>query len=271
MGPTIRAEVGDTVEVVFKNYASRPYSMHPQGMGYDKANEGAEYKDGNSYRGDNAVPPGGTYVYKWKVPERSGPGKNDPNCISWIYHSSVESSKDIYSGLVGPLIVCRHGVLGYNGKRTDKVDREFALLFMGFDENESHYFQDNLAAFAPGRNDTSDPEFVFSNIMFSVSGLIYGNLRGLNMGEGERIAWHILGLGSNLDFHPIHFHGQTFIQRRSSAHRDDVVEVFPAQTQTVEMLTDNPGTWLVHCHFAIHVTNGMEAVYTINKRSTPLR
>ena len=31
LGPIIRAEVGDTIRVVFKNNASRPYSMHPHG------------------------------------------------------------------------------------------------------------------------------------------------------------------------------------------------------------------------------------------------
>lgn len=34
MGPVIRAEVGDTVEVVFKNMASRSYSVHPDGLFY---------------------------------------------------------------------------------------------------------------------------------------------------------------------------------------------------------------------------------------------
>lgn len=29
MGPMIKAEVGDTIEVVFKNLATRPYSVHP--------------------------------------------------------------------------------------------------------------------------------------------------------------------------------------------------------------------------------------------------
>src|SRR6185503_18098571 len=46
LGPVIRAEVGDTVNVVFKNNASRPYSIHVHGLQYDKASEGAPYNDG---------------------------------------------------------------------------------------------------------------------------------------------------------------------------------------------------------------------------------
>src|SRR5579862_6243390 len=36
LGPLIRAEVGDTIKVVFRNNASRPYSMHPHGVMYEK-------------------------------------------------------------------------------------------------------------------------------------------------------------------------------------------------------------------------------------------
>ena len=32
LGPLLRGEVGDTIQVVFKNNASRPYSMHPHGV-----------------------------------------------------------------------------------------------------------------------------------------------------------------------------------------------------------------------------------------------
>jgi FtsP/CotA-like multicopper oxidase with cupredoxin domain len=32
LGPVIYAEVGDTIEVVFKNDASRNYSVHPHGV-----------------------------------------------------------------------------------------------------------------------------------------------------------------------------------------------------------------------------------------------
>lgn len=40
LGPTIRAEVYDTVVITFKNLASRPYSLHAVGVSYWKASEG---------------------------------------------------------------------------------------------------------------------------------------------------------------------------------------------------------------------------------------
>lgn len=40
LGPMIRAEVGDDIVVHMKNFASRPYSIHPHGVFYKKDSEG---------------------------------------------------------------------------------------------------------------------------------------------------------------------------------------------------------------------------------------
>lgn len=40
LGPVIRAEVGDTIKVHLKNFASRPYTIHPHGVFYTKDSEG---------------------------------------------------------------------------------------------------------------------------------------------------------------------------------------------------------------------------------------
>ncbi len=48
LGPTIRAEVGDVVHVVFRNTVRFPTSIHVHGLLYDKRSEGAPYEDGTS-------------------------------------------------------------------------------------------------------------------------------------------------------------------------------------------------------------------------------
>ena len=40
LGPIIYGEVGDTIEILFKNDAAVPYSLHTHGMLYDKVSEG---------------------------------------------------------------------------------------------------------------------------------------------------------------------------------------------------------------------------------------
>ena len=77
LGPILRAEVGDTIRILFKNNASRPYSMHPHGVFYDKDSEGAPYDDGTSGKDkdDDAVPPGKTHAYTWQCPSGQGLGQ----------------------------------------------------------------------------------------------------------------------------------------------------------------------------------------------------
>lgn len=40
LGPTLRAEEGETVVVTFRNMATAPYSIHPHGVAYGKQSEG---------------------------------------------------------------------------------------------------------------------------------------------------------------------------------------------------------------------------------------
>lgn len=47
LGPPIKVEVGDSVQIVFKNKASRAYSFFPHGVGFDKSQEGSVYFTAN--------------------------------------------------------------------------------------------------------------------------------------------------------------------------------------------------------------------------------
>jgi len=123
LGPVIRAEVGDTIKVVFRNNVSFPCSIHAHGVFYRKADEGHGYSDGHSSPGDS-VAPGQVYTYTWEVPERAGPGPNDMSSILWLYHSHVNEMTDTNAGLFGPIVITRKGYAKPDGSPID-VDREF--------------------------------------------------------------------------------------------------------------------------------------------------
>jgi manganese oxidase len=112
LGPLIRAEVGDVVKVVFKNNLGLVCTMHPHGLAYDKESEGAYYSDAagappNLTRKGDAVHKGEVFTYTWTVPETAGPGPGDPSSILWMYHSHFVESRDMNSGLLGPIIVSK--------------------------------------------------------------------------------------------------------------------------------------------------------------------
>jgi hypothetical protein len=72
---------------------------------------GELYPDGASgwNKGDDMVPPGKNYTYVWPVREEYAPAPADANCLTWVYHSHIDAPKDICSGLIGPLLVCKEG------------------------------------------------------------------------------------------------------------------------------------------------------------------
>lgn len=261
LGPVLRAAVGDTMRVVFRNSSSIPASIHPHGVFYGKEAEGAMYNDGTSGadKRDDLVPPGGTYVYEWTVPESAGPGPADPSSVVWLYHSHVTSPKATNSGLIGTIVITRADMAGPDARPTD-VDREFVSLYTIFDENESFYLDKNLARFTTGSIDTEDEDFQESNLMHAINGYVYGNQPGLIMNQGERVRWYLVALGTEVDLHTPHWHGETVLWR---GHRTDVIELMPASMATADMQADNPGIWMYHCHVNDHIKAGMQSLYAI--------
>jgi FtsP/CotA-like multicopper oxidase with cupredoxin domain len=158
-------------------------------------------------------------------------------------------------------VVCKPGVLDFLGRRKDNVDVEFATGYIIFDETKSNYREQNFHSVS--QETRKNPDWVASNRYFSINGYIYGNLKGLVFGEGERSVWYVFGLGTDQDIHTVHYHGQLYLRRTSLSLKRDVLEVFAGTYETVEMTGHNPGTWLFHCHVAPHAMEGMEAAYTI--------
>lgn len=278
LGPVLRAEVGDTLRVVFRNNATRPYSMHPHGVFYGKDSEGTgNYDDGSSptEKSNNIVKPGETHTYNWEVPERAGPGPNDPSSIVWLYHSHVGELKDVESGLIGPILITRRGMLDANDRPKD-VDKEFVALFMIYDENDSWYLDQNIKTyisdpkglnkleFAPadeqGNFSLIGTGFTAANFKATINGYMFANTPTMTMKKGDRVRWYVVTVGEGINLHTPHWHGNVVL---ADGKRTDVVLLMPAQMLTVDMVPDDPGTWLFHCHFSEHMDAGMVAMYKV--------
>jgi len=270
LGPVIQAEVGDTIKVVFKNNASRPYSIHPHGVFYAKNAEGAPYDDGTAGadKHDDAVPPGDTHVYVWQVPPRAGPGPHDGSSVMWMYHSHTDEVADTNSGLVGPMIITAAGQARPDGSPVD-VDRQFVAFFDVMDENKSNYLDDNIAGLSDAQGvDPDDEDFQESNLMHSINGYVYGNgpagttaaNPAFRARKGERVRWYLMSLGTEVDLHTPHWHGQTVT---IMGMRTDIAQLLAGGMQTADMQTDDPGIWLFHCHVNDHILAGMQTRYQV--------
>jgi len=236
LGPLIRAEVGDEIVVDFLNRSRQGHSIHAHGLRYDKADEGARYLP--LVKGE-FVSSGAHYTYHWFAAPESGPGPGQPSSIVWWYHSHVDPAIEINVGLLGPIIVTAKGKARPDGSPKG-VDHEFVADFQIFDQMGGK------------------PEGLF----YSINGYIFGNLPGFYMKEGDKVRWYLLAMGNEIDLHTPHWHGETV---NYEGRHVDVVELLPGSMKTVDMIADNPGSWMFHCHVEDHMEAGMMAVYTIYK------
>jgi FtsP/CotA-like multicopper oxidase with cupredoxin domain len=264
LGPPIRAEVGDTIRVVFRNACRFPASVHPHGVFYEKDAEGAPYADGTAGTdtADDAVPTGGRHTYAWKVPERAGPGPGDGSSVMWMYHSHADEVADTYAGLMGPIEITRRGMARADGSPKD-VDREVFALFAVMNEGESPLLPASIRRFAKRplpRDPDGDDEFQESNLMHAINGYVFGNGPLITVRKGERVRWYVMSMGTEVDLHTPHWHGNTVTV---NGMRMDVVSLLPAAMVVADMVPDDPGIWLFHCHVNDHIRAGMLTRYRV--------
>uniref|UniRef100_A0AAQ6ILI2 ferroxidase n=1 Tax=Anabas testudineus TaxID=64144 RepID=A0AAQ6ILI2_ANATE len=249
LGPVIKAEVGQSIIVVFRNNANRPYSIHPNGVSYTKQSEGLSYDDGSQswYEYDNEVQPNTTFTYSWKVSSSVGPLQDESNCRTWAYYSGVNPERDIHSGLIGPLLVCREGTLDRNVLDT----REFVLLFMTFDESQSWYYEKNSELIQrKNRRRAMNPSFEEKLKFHCNSSCSFKNQS------------HLLNM-LNEDFHSVHFHGQTFLHKKATSYRHAVYPLLPGSFATLEMRPTKPGLWQLETEVGFNQQNGMQTLFLV--------
>jgi len=264
LGPVIRAEVGDIIKVVFRNSATVDLSMHPHGLRYSRASEGASHAHATD--GD-AISPGDEYTYTWSVPESAGPGSSEEHSKFWMYHSHVTEDADIYGGAIGPIIIYEPGILDSEEStaRPTTSDsfpyhREYILHLLVTNEGASSLFNETLI---PDDAEGNEEDFEESNLMHAINGYLYANLEGLVVIRGERVRWYVTAFGNEVDLHTLHWHHATLEHR---GQRKDVIQLLPAdfEVATMDFTEDlEAGSWPLHCHVMDHMNAGMNAFYEV--------
>ncbi|MES2659681.1 MAG: multicopper oxidase domain-containing protein [Verrucomicrobiota bacterium] len=273
LGPVMRGRTGDFIVVTLLNRLPDPVSLHPHGVRYDKDSEGSSYFPG---RGKGAaVGPGAKFTYVWHLDEASGPQPDEPSSKPWLYHSHVNGDSEINAGLSGFIIVTDSARSRPDGTPQD-VDREMALLFQNYDEsgiNESEEYAksarsgDNAVVIAPLPWEKRQ-ENLELGMRHAINGRIFGNLRGLEMRVGERVRWYVFALGNEADVHTAHWHGARL--RDDTGRMMDVLNLMPGNMECADMLPDNPGEWMIHCHVGEHMMEGMYGTYQIAPGDGPV-
>ena len=136
-------------------------------------------------------------------------------------------------------------------------------MFEVADENQSPYLQANIDRYAgdPASVNPDDDGFHESNLMHSINGYVYGNGPRPVLTAGQRVRWYLLGMGTEVDLHTPHWHGNTLLT--SMGMRMDMADLLPGSMLTMDMIPDNPGSWLFHCHVNDHILAGMMTAYEV--------
>ncbi|TKS72296.1 Coagulation factor VIII [Collichthys lucidus] len=263
MGPFIRTEVNNLLTVIFKNKASRPYSFHLHGV-YDRS-QGAGSAQNHGSSAPPGVPgepvaPGEARTYNWRITKKQGPTDTEFDCKTGAYYSTVDKERDLHSGLIGPLVICKPGTLLPPGFTQPNIP-EFALLFHTFDETKSWYMEESLQQHCapPCQANTEDPWYHISNKFAAINGYVAESLPGLLIAQHQQVRWHLLNVGNDEEYHAVHFHGLPFTVHTKAEHRMGVYNLFPGVFGTVEMRPPTVGTWLVECTIGDYQLAGMRA------------
>uniref|UniRef100_A0AAQ6IAF4 F5/8 type C domain-containing protein n=1 Tax=Anabas testudineus TaxID=64144 RepID=A0AAQ6IAF4_ANATE len=241
LGPVIRAQVRDVVTIVFKNMASRPYSIYPHGLTIDKSAEGVNYPEGGNQ--SHGVLPGETRTYVWRVAEEDEPLEGDARCVTRMYHSAVDTPRDIASGLIGPLLICRSQSLNVRNVQVNTADKEQHAMFAVFDENKSWYLDYNIRQYCDrSKVNKADLDFYKSNVMHTINGYAFESGPVLGFCNGEVATWHVSSVGAQDYIQTATFYGHPFMLNERT---EDFLSLYPMTGETITMKMDNIGQWRI--------------------------
>eukprot|EP00884_Botryococcus_braunii_P010532 jgi/Botrbrau1/19480/Bobra.0609s0001.2 len=254
LGPVMRASVGDTLVLHLRNNVHDKITIHAHGMFYHKDSEGAPYNDLTSGQDklDDAVPPGGSHTYTWFVPERSGPGPEEPSSVMWMYHSHYREVSDTHAGLVGPIIVTRKGLTDPEGRPKD-VDREMVVFYNIVDEGPdgSFFYERNREDREEAAHELEDPDK-----FYTINGYTYCNGPEMKAVEGERLRFYTMSLGTEDGLHNFDLVASTPRQQGNDAQG---LVLMPGSMHTVDVLAQTGGDFLLRCRVSEHLQAGMQA------------
>lgn len=283
-GPIIRATVGDSVIVHFKNgeNTGMPLSMHPHNLFYDEANEGvwrADRPEGWPEGGTagGSVQPGQEFTYRWAAREASvGVGP---------YHShSFHPADEVALGLIGTIIVDQPP----DHPDYVKFDTTIALIFKTYlamvfppdsgkaDSTPKDTCVPPLIPWNGGchpREHVPEDQWPENRVdsaahgggpeVHTINGIAYANLKGLDFSKGEKVRFVVIAMNDEgTQNHSVHFHGEML---REMSRRDlykDVFDLPSAVALDLMMDADNVGKWMLHCHVEHHASE-MMATYEI--------
>ncbi|MGA2430633.1 MAG: copper oxidase [Candidatus Acidiferrum sp.] len=187
-------------------------------------------QDGVPWISQKPIPPGEKYTYEFTVHQEG----------TFFYHA--HSAMQEMMGQIGLFIA--HPEKPYR----PRVDHDYAMVLQEW-------------AVLPSNSVPNSAGMEFNWLTFN--GVSAPAITPMIARLGSRVRLRIVNLG--MDHHPIHLHGNQFVQTgteggrapESSWYPMNTVLVGVAQARVIEFDAKYPGSWMVHCHLPHHMMNNM--------------
>jgi FtsP/CotA-like multicopper oxidase with cupredoxin domain len=229
-GPMIRVNEGDKVRINVKNELPEATSVHWHGIPVPNA------MDGVPPFTQKAIEPGESFTYEFTASPAG----------SFMYHSHVETDKQIPLGLYAPFIIDPKD----SSAAKPAVDEVLMLSEVRIGSDGKTYPAMPMAG--------AEPNY------FTINGKSYPDTERIQVKRGDVVRLRLANIGQLT--HPMHLHGAFFKIVATDGNpvpeaaqlTKDTIAVNPGERYDIEFVADNPGTWVLHCHVLHHVTNDNE-------------
>jgi FtsP/CotA-like multicopper oxidase with cupredoxin domain len=223
-GPTIEANEGDRVRIIFDNHLPEMTSVHWHGL------EVPMEMDGVPGLGQDPVMPGGRYVYEFTLHQHG----------TFFYHSHFAMQEMM--GMIGLFIL--HPKENYQ----PKVHRDFGLI---------------LQEWALLPNNTVPNTLAMEFNWLTINGRAGPACTPMLVRLGERVRLRLVNLGMDHHPMHLHGNtwvvtgteGGRVPEAAWTPGNTEIVGV--AQARNMEFEAMYPGDWMLHCHLPHHMMNQM--------------
>ena len=225
-GPTILANEGDRVRIVFDNHLPEPTSINWHGL------ELPIEMDGVPGIGQQPVKPGGRFIYEFSLHQNG----------TFFYHSHMAMQE--MAGMLGGFLIYPRTPY------TPAVDKDFLILLQEY-------------AVLPNSTIPNTMNMEFNWLTFN--GKSSPASTPLIVRQGERVRVRLVNLGMDhhpIHLHGFTFwvtgHEGARLPEALWA-RGNTTLVGVAQARDFEFIADRTGDWMLHCHLPHHMMNQMSS------------
>ena len=225
-GPTIQANEGDVIRIVFDNHLPEPTGIHWHGL------ELPIEMDGVPGVGQRPVMPGEQFIYQFALHQNG----------TFFYHSHMAMQEMV--GLLGGFII--HPRKAY----TPRVDKDFLISLQEY-------------AVLPNSTIPNSMNMEFNWLTFN--GKAGPASTPLIVRQGERVRIRLVNLSMDhhpIHLHGFTFWEtgrEGARQPEASWPRGNTALVGVAQARDIDVIADRVGDWMFHCHLPHHMMNQMSS------------